>query len=506
MKGNVPSFSTVTIAKLPNRGLSRKRAFIPSTGAPKNVTSNYYYNICTSYEGDDLITSKPETMGNTLLSTQRRRFSLSLGIKKLRKMKRRKINRMNKDLELFKLVKQRRLNNPNRLVDIRNINFLNDKCNLALMRLPVSPLVDLNGIVPFKTVPQMSSQVPFNPAPILHSIGYRFKPDRNGKYERFCDPYPMDKILQIIDARNMGAITRMSGKYKITGDGTRIPTPMDSELVEPGASVGKGYGFGLAKKPVPKNKPVPLSRFEPYAPDASHLVESLDELEDVKQEMRRYAEEINCKKPDEASTSSDDADTTDENEDLSYESEIREIMKQSAATQPYDSIEPANVEIPYMDDACTEGDIMRNPRYLGEYKNKYWYHPFYGNATMPGEEKEIIEEYNRENPDKPFVYEEYKVDLIYCHSNGTIVYLGENEDPYLNQADNFVMEGEDPREPRFILQAKVGFIKENELQLGQIMPNVNSEMREKYYDNLFFIPKSVRSDCMLHLPDGTPVR
>ncbi|GBE61208.1 hypothetical protein, conserved [Babesia ovata] len=432
-------------------------------------------------------------------------------------MKRRQINRMNKDLELFRRVKERRLKNPNRLVDIRKINFINDECNPALMRLPVSPLVDLNGLVPFKTVPQMTSQVPFNPAPVLHNVGFRFKPDKNGKYERFCEPYPMDEILQVVDARSLGAISRMAGKYKITGDGTRIPTPMDSQIVPPGASVGKGYGFGLTKKPEPKNKPIPLSNFKPFAPNMETLIESPQELESVQMQARAYAESLVGKIAESAGNdASPTVDSSSETSDAltsavetrqdigKYESDIGAITQHAATSGRYDQVKDA-VDVSYMDDVCNEGDIMRNPRYLGEYRYKYWYHPFYGNATMPGDEKRLIEEYNREHPDAPLEYEEYKVDLIYCHSNGTIVYLGEDQEPYTNQADDFVMEGEDPREPRFVVQAEAGFIKEHQLKLGQILPNVNSEMRERYYDNIFFTPKSVRRQWQVHLPDGTPV-
>ncbi|KAK1940386.1 hypothetical protein X943_003728 [Babesia divergens] len=505
---NIPSILNNKIGQIWHH-----KAFIANGGSTSSLCSNEIGTLLDDTSEDGSPQGTAFNLGNYSSNTKRCRFTLYLSIKKLRKIKRRKINRMNKDLELFRRVKERRLNNSNRLVDIRNINFINDKCNIALMRLPVSPLVDLNGIVPFKTVPEMTSQVPFNPAPILHAIGYKFKPDRNGKYERFCEPYPMDEILQVVDARSLGAISRMSGKYKITGDGTRIPTPMDSQLVAPGASVGKGYGFGLAKKPEPKNKPIPLRNFEPFAPDSSHLVESLEELDRIREEARIYAEEMAEAKQgngdtEQPSTQESHASPSQENPetaqaDVAYESEIKDIMRHTARRRRYDAVQKENVDIPYMDDACNEGDVMRNPRYLGEYRYKYWYHPFYGNATMPGEERRIIEEYNRSHPDKPLVYQEYKVDLIYCHSNGTIVYLGENEDPYINQADSFVMEGEDPREPRFIVQADAGFIKENNLQLGQTLPNVNSEMRERYYDNIFFTPKSVRRQYQVHLPDGT---
>ncbi|GIX63969.1 uncharacterized protein BcabD6B2_34040 [Babesia caballi] len=423
-------------------------------------------------------------------------------------MKRRKINRMNKDLELFRRVKERRLRNPNRLVDIRKINFLNDKCNPTLMRLPVSPLVDVNGLVPFKTVPTMTSQVPFNPAPVLHAIGYKFNPEPRGKYERFCEPYPMDEILQVVDARSLGALSRMAGKYKITGDGTRIPTPMDSQIVAPGASVGKGYGFGLTKKPEPKNKPAPLSNFDPFKPDPGTLVESLKELEDVQIQARNYAETMGESGTEGCPVSEGPKGTAEAPPQAvsAYEADIGDIARRAAIQGEYEAVDESRVRVPYMDDACNEGDIMRNPRYLGEYRHKYWYHPFYGSPTMPGEERRLVEEYNREHPDKPLVYEEYKVDLIYCHSNGTIVYLGEDQEPYTNQADDFVIEGEDPREPRFVVQASAGFIKEHGLQLGQTLPNVNSEMRERYYDNIFFTPKSVRGQLQVHLPDGTPVR
>ncbi|ORM42275.1 uncharacterized protein BXIN_1078 [Babesia sp. Xinjiang] len=434
-------------------------------------------------------------------SGSKRNFTLYLSIKKLRKMKRRKINRMNKDLELFRRVKERRLRNPNRLIDIRKVNFINDKCNPRLMRLPVSPLVDLNGLVPFKTVPEMTSQIPFNPAPVLHSIGYKFKPREKGKYERFCEPYPMDEILQVIDARSLGAISRMSGTYKITGDGTRIPTPMDSKPVPPGASVGKGYGFGLTKKPEPKRKPMPLSNFDAFAPDPDSLVDSLEELETIKKQASSYVDRM--AEPTVVKGNRDGKATESVG---ACETEIAEMAKQASKGREYESVPADSLNVPFLDDACNEGDIMRNPRYLGEYRHKYWYHPFYGNPTMPGEERKLVEEYNRANPDKPLVYEEYKVDLIYCHSNGTIVYLGENKEPYTNEAEDFVLEGEDPREPRFVIQACAGFIKEQGLQLGQTLPCVNREMRERYFDNIFFIPKSVRSQYTVHLPDGTLVQ
>lgn len=504
LNGGGPLTAIASGTRVPRLKLSQHKAFLCNPGSSLSKQSDASFGWISDCS-DDSNQSVTTTLGPQAGASMRYRFTLSLNIKKLRKMKRRQINRMNKDLELFKLVKQRRLKNANRLVDIRSINFLNDKCNLALMRLPVSPMVDLNGIVPFKTVPQMTSQVPFNPGPVLHAIGYRFKPDRNSKYERFCEPYPMDEILQVVDARSMGALSRMSGKYKITGDGTRMPTPMDSQVVAPGASVGKGYGFGLTKKPEPKNKAIPLSNFDPYAQSSSNIVDSLDELEQLRGQALKYAEDIG-KLNGEQNIQKGDKSLDDQVSDVSYAEEIKDIMKQTASTSEYDTIEEHSINIKYLDDACDEGDIMRNPRYLGEYKNKYWYHPFYGNATMPGEEKQMVEEYNKANPDKPLTYEPYKVDLIYCHSNGTIVYLGEDEDPYLNQADDFVLEGEDPREPRFIIQAQAGFIKENDLQLGQILPVVNSEMREKYYDNIFFVPKSVRNQYQLHLPDGTPVR
>ncbi|GFE55869.1 hypothetical protein BaOVIS_032730 [Babesia ovis] len=475
-----------------NYGPLRSSGFIASTYSAPSLCNTVGGTV--AFEND--ITHGTSGYTDLLPTGVKRKFSLSLGIKKLRKMKRRKINRMNKDLELFRRVKERRLKNPNRLVDIRKINFRNDKCNPHLMRLPVSPLVDLNGLVPFKTVPEMTSQIPFNPAPVLHTIGYKFKPREQGKYERFCEPYPMDKVLQIIDARSLGAISRMAGKYKITGEGTRIPTPMDSQPVPPGGSVGKGYGFGLSKKPEPKRKPMPLSTFDSYAPDPGMLVDNLDEVDKLRKEAMDYVDKL-VKPLMGTPKGSGKRGVRSSGKDVSTRDSTQRGM--------YDSIPADSVEIPYLDDACTEGDIMRNPRYLGEYRYKYWYHPFYGNASMPGEERKWVEEHNRENPDDPVEYEEYKVDIIYCHSNGTIVYLGENQEPYTNEADNFVMEGEDPTEPRFVIQACAGYIKEEGLQLGQILPQVNSEMRERYFDNYFSMPKSLRKLYKVHLPDGRPL-
>eukprot|EP00371_Babesia_bovis_P000360 XP_001609007.1 hypothetical protein [Babesia bovis T2Bo] len=477
-------------ALLYNDGFLRRHDTLPSVGFIANGrTANSF--APDHHHGIDIETSiNPGGYQDQYKqSSGKRGFRVLLSIRKLRKIKRRKINRMNKDIELYRRVKERRLKNPNRLIDIRKVNFINDKCNPQLMRLPVSPLVDLNGIVPYKTVPEMTSQVPFNPAPVLLSLGYKFKPRGKSKYERFCEPYPMDEVLQVMDARSLGAISRMSGKYKITGDGTRMPTPMDSQPVPPGASVGKGYGFGLAKKPEPKRKPMPLSIFDPYKPEESHLVDTLDEVNQLRREALDYVERLVKPLMPKSKNASKGKMGSDN----------------KSGTPKHDEIPTDGIKVPYLDDACNEGDIMRNPRYLGEYRNKYWIHPFYGNATMPGEERRLVEEHNRAHPDKPLVYEEYKVDIIYCHSNGTIVYLGENQEPYTNEADDFVLEGEDPREPRFVIQASAGFIKEEGLQIGQILPLVDSDMRRRYYDNIFFMPKSLRKLYPVHLPDGRPI-
>ncbi|AFZ80047.1 hypothetical protein BEWA_028970 [Theileria equi strain WA] len=444
--------------------------------------------------------------------------------------RRSRINRLNKAVELFRLVKNRRLNNNNRMVDIRIINFRNDKCNMQLMRLPVSPLVNLQGIVPFKTIPEMRSEIPFNPTPLLQSIGYRFKPveeEESGsgmgtkrKYERFCEPYPMDAILQVMDARSAGKYSRMSTKYKITGE-DRPPVPEDCKPVPPGGSIGKGYGFGMTQKPLPKRKPMLLEVFKPFDTPQDEMTNSMEEFLQYKEEAKEYTKEV-----------------TKNIGDGPHEQEIKGAL-QNVLSETYNK---DTTKTPYLDDVCDEGDIMRNPRYLGEYRYKYWFHPFYGSPITTNEIKNAIKEHNLAYPNEQINYEEEcRFDIVYCHSNGTIVDLREDSNPDPDEASmghdsnrasftldkrgrmdadgNFTGKGEysesnylsiisdpmtdptDPIEPRFIIRAKPGFIKENELKVGQIFQGVNEEARELYHDNIFFQPRSTREE--IYLPDGT---
>ncbi|KAK2197437.1 hypothetical protein BdWA1_000437 [Babesia duncani] len=387
-----------------------------------------------------------------------RKFTLHASIRSQR-------NRFNKSVELFRRVKKRRLENKNRLLDIRIANFRNDKCNLQLLTLPVSPALNLSNIVPFKTIPEMRSQVPFNPTPILRTIGFRFKPRENTKYERFKEPYPMDKVMEILDARGHGYYSRMSTKFKITGPDDQEPTPMAGQRVSPGGGVGRGYGFGGSRKLEPKRKPLAIEEFK-------HLKEPtrVNTLEE-------YRESKQC---------------------------ALEKLKEMGTTEwrVMDEAFPkgSSAKIPTIDEACNEGDIFRNPRYLGEYRYKYWYHPIYGSASLPGEVKDAIEQYNREKPQKAILYADFYNDIIYCHSNGTIVHMLENQQPYSREKDTFTLEGEDEREPRFVILARVGFIKEHSIKIGQEFPHVSSAMRRQYFDNLFARPKTVRHP--VYLPQG----
>lgn len=219
--------------------------------------------------------------------------------------KRSKINRFNKEVELFRRVKERRKRFNDRFVDIRKINFRNSRCNLQLMRLPVSPLVDLNSITPYKTVLNMREEIPFNPTPMLKFIGFRFKPLNKGQisssdsnnyitspnkgqeenlnfyvpgnrvYDRFCRPYPMDRLLEIMDARSCGYYSRLATPFKITGESDSPPTPIMGKVVPPGGSIGKGSGFGLTSR-TKEPKRVPISQLKTFEKD-----ERIQKFEDL---------------------------------------------------------------------------------------------------------------------------------------------------------------------------------------------------------------------------------
>uniref|UniRef100_A0A3B0MMA3 Uncharacterized protein n=1 Tax=Theileria annulata TaxID=5874 RepID=A0A3B0MMA3_THEAN len=431
-----------------------------------------------------------------------REFSLLL-------KKRSRINRFNKEMELFRRVRERRKKFNDRFVDIRKINFRNSRCNLQLLRLPVSPLVDLNSITPFKTVLNMREEIPFNPTPMLKFIGFRFKPlinaqtsssDTNnfvgspnkededninfyvpGKrvYDRFCKPYPMDRLLEVMDARSCGYYSRLGTPFKITGESDSPPTPMDGKIVPPGGSVGRGSGFGLTAQ-TKEPKRVPISQLKFFEDDEKIL--KFEELFETVND-----DGVSFKIPLDQSI-----------KDPSF----KELINRTFPKDVVENFGFAVLKLPYLDDVCEEGDIFRNPRYLGEYRYKYWFNPFYGSPSLPCDAKKLIEEYNEEHPDDKIDYEkELLCDLIYCHSNGTIVELRENVLPFDPKTDDVVIEGEDPREPRFVVHCDKNYIKEHNLKKGQIFDLVDEEHRRLYYDNIFFQPKCFRHP--IHLPDGS---
>nr|PVC53185.1 hypothetical protein MACL_00000250 [Theileria orientalis] len=479
-----------------------KHCFLNSRIPLSKQLDNFFNEPFLTKTGDflnnDVVYRSPETGFNGAIPKSKRDCRLFLS-------RRAKINRFNKEKKLFQLVRERRKKYNDRFVDIRKINFRNSRCNLQLLRLPVSPLVDLNSIVPFKTVLNMREEIPFNPTPLLRNIGFRFKPldpdrtikvcptgrkssnDSEGnsnfyipgrrKYERFCEPYPMDRLLEIMDARSCGYYSRMGTDYMITGESDDPPTPMMGQIVPPGGSVGKGAGFGLGKKKSWK-EPVPLSELKSHEKD-----EKVDKFERQFRSDEKQSFKIPLDEPIE-------------------DEKLKQIIREAFPEDIVENSGDAMVDLPYLDDVCDEGDIFRNPRYLGEYRYKYWFHPFYGSPAMPSDAKKIIDEYNKKNPDDQVDYErDFLCDLIYCHSNGTIVELREDVLPYDPSTDDVYMDGEDPREPRFVIYCERNYIKEHGLKKGQIFEQVNEENRKLYFDNIFFQPKSLRHP--VHLPDGS---
>lgn len=152
---------------------------------------------------------------------------------------------------------------------------------------------------------------------------------------------------------------------------------------------------------------------------------------------------------------------------------------------------------PSLNEIIEKGDPSKNIHY---YRRKGLKCLLYGDPLKFVKTKQVIEKYNRKAPaDKQINYEDFRCDIYYVHSNGTIMNIEENRPPY----DKKIEESERYKEPRFIITAKPGHAKENNLKIGDKFPIINEEEKKKLFDNHFARPKKARDPLVL--PDGRKI-